>query len=479
LITDLSGFVQTGRYDVCIVGSGPAGISCGLELAAAGKRVLILEGGGRDIEFESQDLYEAEVQGDPYFDLTVARLRFFGGTSNHWEGWCRTLDAIDFETKPYLDVPGWPITKADLDPYFGKAADILEIGPIPPDTPVKGSGLNEVYFVYSPPVRFAEKYEDTIAAQENLDLVLHANLQSFQTDGTRVTGVRVADFEGNETDISAAFFVMAMGGIENSRFLLWGNALTNGALVKRPETLGAYWMEHPNFTIGDYLLHDRSNFRGNDRRITYFSPTAETILSDEILNSELMLRPVDYEGLEALVANIACVAPTYGRWAVEKMGRNLICGGVLRSAWEQEPRAANRIELSKEKDALGIPRVVLHWQKSPLDLKTVRTSAELFGRYLASSDLGRVRLDPWVLGEAEYPVNDELAGYHHLGGTRMATDPAFGIVDRDCKVFGQDNLFVAGSSVFASGGYANPTLTIVQLAVRLAGHLNTKITSGA
>lgn len=477
MIVYLKDFAPTGAYDVCIVGAGPAGISCALGLARNGKRVLILEGGGEDYEESSQSRYEGTVDGDPYFDLSVARLRYFGGTSNHWQGWCRTLDAIDFETKPYMKALGWPIGKSDLDPYYEEAAGILEIGPIPANRPIEGSGLAEIYFVYSPPVRFGEKYSDAFAAHDNIDLVLHANLSTFITDGQSVSGLTATDYEGIEKTFTASAYVLAMGGIENTRFLQWGNALTNGALIKTTATLGAYWFEHPNFSIGEYLLHDRSNFRGNERGVTYFAPMPETILSEEILDCDLMLRPVEYSGLEKIVTDIACIAPTYGSWAIEAMGKNLICGGVLRAAWEQEPQVSNRIELSNDKDAFGVPRVVLHWRKSALDLKTVRTSAKIFGRYLADANLGRVRLEPWVLGEADYPVDDELAGYHHMGGTRMAASSSDGIVDANCKVFGQDNLYIAGSSVFASGGYANPTLTIVQLAVRLAEHLNTRISS--
>jgi choline dehydrogenase-like flavoprotein len=85
--------------------------------------------------------------------------------------------------------------------------------------------------------------------------------------------------------------------------------------------------------------------------------------------------------------------------------------------------------------------------------------------------IGRVRLDPWVLGQGSFPADDEVKGNHHMGGTRMHRDPARGVVDANCKVHGLSNLYVGGSSVFPSGGAANPTLTIVQLALRLADHL--------
>jgi choline dehydrogenase-like flavoprotein len=118
--------------------------------------------------------------------------------------------------------------------------------------------------------------------------------------------------------------------------------------------------------------------------------------------------------------------------------------------------------------------VELNWRKSELDRHTVMTMAKVFGAYLATSNNGRFRFSPWLLNDEPYPPNDELAGNHHMGGTRMGIDPDSAVVDANCKVFGQGNLYVAGSSVFPSGGHANPTFTIVQLALRLGDHLKSR-----
>ncbi len=153
-----------------------------------------------------------------------------------------------------------------------------------------------------------------------------------------------------------------------------------------------------------------------------------------------------------------------------------IAGGILRASWEQEPRAANRIELSPgEVDRFGVPRTVLHWRKAAEDRLTVQRTALDFARFLAERNVGRVRLREWVLGRADYPEDDELTGNHHMGGTRMAASPQDGVVDADLRVHGQPNLYVLGSSTFPSGGHANPTLTILQLAHRLAEHLTERV----
>ncbi|MGH6933138.1 MAG: GMC family oxidoreductase, partial [Dongiaceae bacterium] len=109
---------------------------------------------------------------------------------------------------------------------------------------------------------------------------------------------------------------------------------------------------------------------------------------------------------------------------------------------------------------MGVPKVTLHWRKTENDLRTIRTAARLFAEYLARSDAGRARVDDWVIDDRppeDVPPGE--GGSHHMGGTRMSSTPVRGVVDRDCRVFGQENLYIAGSSVFPSSGYCNPTLS--------------------
>lgn len=103
--------------EVCIVGAGPAGITLALELAEKGVDVVLLEGGGMaPPEPEGLDLYRGEVSGRQY-PLRASRLRYFGGTSGHWGGWCRPLDEVDFAAKPNVEFSGWPITRTQLLPW--------------------------------------------------------------------------------------------------------------------------------------------------------------------------------------------------------------------------------------------------------------------------------------------------------------------------------------------------------------------------
>lgn len=471
-------------FDYCVIGTGPAGMACISVLAATGKKVLLLEGGKDEITIDSQELYEGTNSGDPYYDLSTTRLRYFGGTSNHWAGWSRTLDPWDFDKKGNHDTQ-WPISKQDLDIYLKEASAVLEIPDIPQDRPLGDSGLNRFDFVWSPPVkhlnryfpvRFLSKYFDRMVAHRNVSLVLDANVTSLETNGSSVTGAHIANFSGDRKKVRAKYFILATGGIENSRILLWSNQLSNGQLVKNDSSLGRYWMEHPHFTLGSALIdsHFMNDTASSQRRRHFFAPTPATMKKYDILNCGLRIKVQKDEETREIIRNITKVAPEFGRKSLESFDNKSIIGVSVRAAWEQEPTKINRISLGDEKDALGMPRTNLHWIKNETDRRTARTTAQLFGEYLAKQNLGRVHLDPWVLGEGDFPEEDELGGRHHMGGTRMAATADKGVVDLNCKVFGQNNLYIAGSSLFPSGGHCNPTLSIVQLAIRLGTHLKNK-----
>lgn len=136
---------------------------------------------------------------------------------------------------------------------------------------------------------------------------------------------------------------------------------------------------------------------------------------------------------------------------------------------EQTPNRDSRISLSDQKDAFGMPRVKVDWRWLPLDIDTVRNTVQALGEDLAAAGIGRVRFDPAAI-EREM-LRDGAVGGHHVGTTRMAEDPAKGVVDRDCRVHGLDNLYIAGSAVFPTSGQANPTLLAIALALRLADHV--------
>ena len=456
--------------DVCVIGTGPAGITLARKLADAGQRVALLEAGGEGTSEAAQKLYQGEVVGDPYFELDSARLRCLGGTSQHWGGWCRPLDAYDFDAKAGLAKTAWPIAKTDLDPYLAETREILEIDPVGADQPIRDTGLKVVEFAFSPPVRFADKYKAAFDRHPKIHLVLHANVTRLLPGDDGIAGVRLVGPEGRRHTLRAGRYVLATGGIENSRLLLWSNRQGDDRVVPRPATLGRYWMEHPHFDIGRAIVSPGWLTEPSVCSQPILAPTPATMARLGILNAGIRVPRLDPQETSSLIADLKQVAPETGARAERDVTHARACGVRVTFAWEQEPRAENRVALGETRDRLGMPRPVLHWAKGAQDLRTARALAQHFGRVLADSGQGRLKLDPW-LADGAYPEGGHVAGFHHMGGTRMAARPADGIVDANCKVFGQSNLYVAGSSVFPCTGHANPTFTIVQLALRLADHL--------
>ncbi|MFT3801751.1 MAG: GMC family oxidoreductase [Burkholderiaceae bacterium] len=465
--------VADGRrtYDVCLVGAGPAGITLAELLGQRGLSVLLLEAGPMEYSVESQALYEGDIFGKLSFPMSVARLRLFGGTSNHWGGWSRRLDAHDFENK----IPGvdgaWPIKRSDLDPYAKLSGEILDLKPVPDDQPLD-ENLTYIHFAYSPPTNFAVKYRESLEKSPNVTVVTQAALINVTEQSGQITGLIVRGADNRDVTITARRYVLCAGGIENSRLLLWFNATNHNRIVKDPTALGRYWMEHPHFTLGEALLNTKQVPWTFDQKSTaYISPTTRAIHERHVLNCALRLHPMHYEGTKALVADLACVAPDTAQWALSKLKYKLVCGTQIRANWEQAPLPWNRVTLGTARDALGIPRVDLHWEYGDIERNTARRVFQMFGEYLVHNNMGRARMLPWLAGDGDFPEDDEIRGNHHMGGTRMSTDTQRGVVDTDLRIHGLSNFYVCGSSVFPSAGEANPTWTIIQLACRLADHL--------
>lgn len=464
--------------DVCVIGTGPAGMSLAIQLESRGLRVLVLEAGGQTYDEQSQAQFEGRIVGDQRFDMGINRLRYFGGCSNHWGGFCRPLEEWDFRDKIPGMAAAWPISRRDLDPFLDRAHDILELPCFRDDRPLNGM-INHVHFSYSPTVNFAIKYREHVRASRKLHVALNSCLSNLVERSGRIDAIEVCDPQNNRRLIRAPLFALCAGGIENSRLLLWANTRNEGRVVRQANALGKYWMEHPHFTVADALVKVDPRLDPDRQGRAYIAPTEKAIRERKMLNCGLRFEPTNYDGTKQLVADLACVAPRVGKWVGKLAGKSIVCGVRVRAAWEQGPVESNHVRLGSKPDAMGIPQAELHWKLGELERHTAAEAVTLLGEYLAEKDYGRVRLAPWLADRTGFPEDDEYVGNHHMGGTRMSADPRTGVVDAHCKVHGLTNLFIGGSSVFPSAGHANPTLTIVQLALRLAAHLEQISKAGA
>jgi choline dehydrogenase-like flavoprotein len=465
---------------VGIVGGGPAGITIAHKLAQAKIPSVIFEAGGAEYTEESQDFYRGKVVGDPYFDLEVSRLRFLGGSSNHWAGWCRILEAHDFLPKPYVPHSGWPITRADIEPFLPETFGILGIQPFRPDLPISPD-MSWYEVIKSDHVHFGEKFYPELETNPYIAVVLNTEVSELSGNGRIVTSAKLWSAGAPAGELALDYYVACTGGLENSRLLLWSNEQSNGGVVPNAAALGRYWMEHPMYTAGAAIFTDETAVEFDAAGDAFFAPTPAAVAQRGILNFHIQVSTMPYPGMKQYVADLACLTPEWTEWISEELGSHLRCSSQVHISLEEEPRPDNRIVLSRtDRDLSGIPRIELHWTKGPLDRRTLVEGMRLFGETIAVKDIGRLKIEDWVLDGSPYPVDgQELAGHHHMGGTRMGTDPAFSVVDADCKVHGMENLFVGGSSVFASSGQCTPTTTLTALAVRLGDHLSRIITAKA
>lgn len=502
---------KTIRADICVVGAGAAGISFAMQFINTSVRVCLLEGGGFDFDEATQSLNEGEIQGRAYHELVTARQRFFGGTTNHWTGWCRPLDEIDFEMRPFIPNSGWPISLHDLTPHYLKANQLCELEDFTFRVEDYSNELPKFYgerlrdnramttlWKVSPPTRFGIKYRNDIVQAGNIHTYLNANVVEIETNEqvSTVTRLRVATLNGKGFAVEAKVFVLASGGIEVPRLLLSSNSRNPAGLGNDHDQVGRFFMLHPHLWVGRILMKESSQVLF-ERRSSYgsqpippgirVSPEKQRV--EGLPNHVILLRASSEdtpEGVEALrrllrggesnlLEDLWTVLTDLGPVA-EKAYNKLLGRSELTTLhvllWmDHMPNPDSRVKLSSMRDALGMPRVVLDWRLRPEEKRAVRRTVEIIGQVLGALDVGRLQLDDWLRTDDDRWPEEIEGDYHHMGATRMSSDPRHGVVDANCRVHGLSNLFVASSSVFPTAGSANPTLTIVALALRLADHI--------
>jgi choline dehydrogenase-like flavoprotein len=460
--------------DVCVVGAGAAGIALVRELSGRPFRVLLLESGGLEEDPATQDLYRGTVFGRNYFQLDVCRKRRFGGSTWCWQGLCRPLDPIDFEARDWVPHSGWPFGAETLRPYYERAQEVLLLerfayagadwaDPDPP-LPFVGDTMRSGVFQVAAN-RLGELYREDVEKAPNVDTFLFANVVGIEAAAGRVQRLRVATLAGNSFSVLPRCVVLATGGIENARLLLVSG------LGNQNDLVGRYFMEHPHVVAGAFLPSSaelslgfyRARRRGRVEVAGYLATTDAVQRRERLLSSCSFLAP--QAPLPDFEVALASVVQEMDRPQAQPAGHAVFFMNEL----EQAPNPASRVRLSEDKDALGVPRVQLEWRLSAVDKISARRTHEVLARALGRAGLGRLQI---MLSEDDHVWPPELGGgRHHMGTTRMNADPRLGVVDPDGRVHGLDNLYVAGSSVFPTGGAANPTLTLVALALRLADHL--------
>ena len=461
------------RGDVCVIGAGPAGLTLATALAERGVDVLLLESGGVRVEGDVQTLNEGAVVGDAYAGLRQTRARALGGTAHLWntlvdgEAGAKyaPLDAIDFDIDPRRPLSGWPLRCDNLDAYYERARNVCSLGRWPATSvpqPELCNGIENRVYQLGSAKPFTERLPKQLLRASNARMLTHATVCRLElsTSRTRVTEASVFSPHGRAT-ISAGTFVLAAGAIENARLLLLSAPHEGVAPGNHSGWVGRCFMEHPRDSAMTLLVATSVNVDS----LSFYDVHAG--LDDGIVCGYIALQSHAVRELGAGNAWITLLPLHTGRygWASRGKGRGRTDAFRLVVNLEQQPQSDNRITLaSGATDDYGLARAELHWRWRPGEQTALETLREYVARRFRESGLGIVAYEPGVAPDPN--------AHHHAGTTRMHADPDHGVVDPDARVYGVENLYVAGASVFPTAGVANPTLTIVAMALRLADHLD-------
>lgn len=516
----------------CIIGAGAAGITMARSLLAAGQEVLLLESGGLDFEHATAALNAGDNVGQEYYDLEHARLRFFGGTTAIWGGRCAEFDPIDFRARPWVPYSGWPMGFEEIEPYYAQARRLLDLPErLPTERDPAAAGVPLPDFdperlctrlwtfdeCYS---RFSFENCRDLREHPHCTIITHATVKEIVAHeaGRHIDHLDVRGFSGRQLKVHAQDYVLAAGGIENPRLLLASRSVRPAGLGNDHDLVGRFFMEHPH-ARGGRVMGDHAwtllNAFGRKHRLNgvnvaaLIAPGERLQEAAGLLNTSLTIagrRPVHRSeslGMRAYQRIKHGMAPSRNAralwmrtkqaahlvlrhteplrpWLLHKIG-TLDVSLIVRA--EQAPNPDSRVLLSEDSDALGIPKVKLDWRTSAIDVDSVAGLIKALDADFRRLGWGEIETAPWLSDPFRTWRTDPLisahpfGGYHHMGTTRMASNPRQGVTDGYGRVHGIANLHIAGSSLFPTSGWANPTLTILALSLRTAEAINARSTA--
>jgi choline dehydrogenase-like flavoprotein len=534
--------------DVCVVGGGPAGIALTLTLAQQGISVLLLESGFLKEDADTQALYNGEVVDERmHSPPDKYRQRRMGGSSTIWGGRCMPFDPVDFENRAHVPGSGWPISYADVLPYYPAANAWAEAGrfsyqapeafgsgalPMIPgfvSTTVSTDGLER----FSCPTDFGKRYAKRLQVEPRVRVLVGANCTAvtLQRDGRSVKELQVKTLAGSRFRVTARSTVLAAGGLETARLLLASQDVTPQGVGNAHDVVGRYYMCHIAGNVGMLTLQGwpRDIRHGYEvspegiycrRRISvtaseqrrlglanavarlHFPRITDPAHRNGVLSGLFLARRlISYEYSKRLNDGNTNNASTYVRhlmnvvtdprdttaflahWirkrslAHRKFPSVILHNRTNRFSLEvhgeQYPLRDSRLTLTDKRDALGMPQVKVDWRYCRDDIESVKRTLDVIALEISRSGVGKFEYNHSTLEEELMRFG--AYGGHHVGTTRMGTDLRTSVVDPDCQVHGVRGLFIAGSAVFPTSSQANPTLTLIAMALRLADKLSANL----
>jgi len=468
--------------DLVVVGTGFAGQASARRLADLGMRVLLLEQGNPDnLTDAGGDNYSLDVTGLPY-PQTNTRLASFGGTSNLWSGQSHALSPRVFNDRGA--VRGWPIAWHDYALGVPNAATWLNLGDVREEL-FGGRASNwwrslanlttDEFRLSTPIVRLGDfGYLRQIDSHQHQLLAMDIRVTDIHLNAelTSVESLEVVHLPSSRTKrLKVKNVLFACGGIEVARLFLWASRNhPRGPLAGGPRQLtGKFLMEHPHVSPMQVYFDTRVDisdtyWAGKNGLVssTIVRPDDEFLERNDLTRFGVFFWDEKKGPSEAEAGALANTDDLFGYRA----------GPYFKSSptfmFEQFPTDASYVTLSEKRDTLGAPLARVHLQISAEDFLRFRRAIQLFGGLICQSGLARVHIQEPFRVSSDDDSWEIAWGYHHMGTTRMASDAEHGVVDLNCRVFGLNNCYVIGGSIFPTADYVNPTLSIVALAFRFA-----------
>ena len=488
--------------DVAIVGAGAVGIALAVLLARQGLRVTLIEGGPAQPPVAYRTANAAGSTGRAHLGLSEGRMKALGGTTRLWGGQLMAFGPGDLAAETYPGKPGWPISHRELSAASDRTLDLLGIPAALKDPaavyrsatgslPELGDGLEVAIAAWLPQPDFARLFANDLKQLAGLTVLTAHPLSQieFAAPGSAAALVMIAP-DGTLARIKPRQIVLANGTFELVRMLLrTAQQQPNCGFTDNPH-IGRWFIDHLHGIAGSIRELDHKKLRDltdpvlrGGRKFTVKLKLSAALQTSAHIPSvaAMVLGPLGLRELlgqltglaqrsgsagPGLLRSLAMLAPLIWRYVVKRRGPGLVGNhAYLGVEVEQALCALSRITL----DPADPDRLVLHWAlDGAAEMRAIRVFCEAAREQFARGGLGTIELDPRILAEDPAFLDDCHDAYHQMGGARMAANADEGVVDCNLKVFGTDNLYALGAATFPSGSFANPTLTALALAVRLA-----------
>ena len=511
-----------GPWDLCIVGAGAAGLALAAEFLGTSWRVIVVESGLRDPDALDAELNTLSCEGLRHDGWREGRCRGLGGTTRAWGGQLVPMMSSELQARSWVPDSGWPFDLDTLDPYYRRVEELLRTEGPPYDAhnfdrlripaPRFDPGEFRIRFSQWTALgrrNFAVLWRSQLERSRNVCVILDATAIAVHcaVSGKHCNCIEARARSGAQVKIHARTFVLACGGLETARLLLASPLPAGGSAANSSGLVGRYFQDHVSYMAGIIRPAQRRTVQGifDPRYLggTMFSmkvePTDEAMQRNGWLHAmahvafqipdalgwmevRRILRslqagrfemPSFHEALAMLRGGTDLMRLVISR-ALANRRRSPDSGAILLLVdCEQAPNPESRVYLdrSQDSDAFGMPRLRLDWRLTELECRTLTGFALRVAQEFERLGLAHIEL----AGDPDFGRRDSIGAardiFHHMGTTRMSRTPAAGVTNSNLRCHDVDNLYIAGPSVFPASGVANPTFTVLALALRLADHL--------